>query len=181
MSWKLYAVLAALGFVVALSGCAAVKKDGSPVGKMDGAIPIPAAARSECRWNHVDEMSPSQFLKAPHDFTEFRTGWHRLAFCPEGTLDVNVLEYDDPEEARKAVDALLRSIPLNSPAVELSDSCAGEGLRMFKVEEMGGGELYVTVWREGSKLNFVEEETTPKYPGDPLKRIRSFLEEYACR
>ncbi len=181
MSWKLYAVLAALGIVVALSGCAAVKKDGSPVGKMDGAIPVPAAVRSECRWNHVDELGPLQFQKAPRDFTAFHTGWHRLAFCPEGTLDVNVLEYDGPEESRKAVDALLRSIPVDSPAVELSGSCAGKGLRLFKVKETGGGELYVTVWRDGNKLNFVEEETSPKYPGDALKRIRSFLEGYACR
>ncbi len=135
---------------------------------------------SECKWNDVAPVLPSQFENAPAAFTAFRKGYHRLGLCPESTLDVNVLEYDDAGKASAALSAWNSIVSSDEKAHPETTvvNVDGRRLKIVKVRGSEGGLLYIAMWSSGKNVLFLEEETSPSYPeGKALKQMRSLLEE----
>ena len=179
---KLYVILTVLGIAVVVTGGIIFARGKVPGRNLDKVIPVPVTGLSECKWNHVDRVYPSQFVGASRSFTAFRAGYHRLGFCPKSILDVNILEYGNVREASKAEESAFRSVPSDSSSIDVLGRCAGKGLRVLKIKGTSGERLYITVWRVGKRVMFVEEETSPTRPTEEaLRQMRKFLEEYACR
>ena len=135
---------------------------------------------SECKWNDVAPVHPSQFENAPAAFTAFREGYHRLGLCPEATLDVNVLEYDDAEKASAAVSAWNSIVSADEEVHPKATVVNVDGWRpkVVKVRGSEGEWLYIAMWSNSKNVLFLEEETSPSYPeGEALKQMRPLLEE----
>ncbi len=178
--WIPGVMLLVILLVVALSGRWSNAASGDPIAAPT--IRLSTVRLSGCKWNSVSSLSSSQFVDGPDDLVAFRSGYHRLAFCPGSTLDVIVLEYRTAEEAERAGESAMESLPKSSSRVRMSGKCERNGITTSRVQEHDGGILYISVWRVGKRLFFVEEETPPSYPAEKaLKLMQVFLEENACR
>jgi hypothetical protein len=179
---KLRYLLVVLGIFVVLSVGVSFAASRTAGGNMDKEIPLSTTRLEGCKWNHVSKLYPSQFVGGPDDLVAFQRGYHRLAFCPGSTLDVNVLEYGKAEEAEQAGESAVKSLSAGASRVEMPGRCEGKGIVMLRLREHEGGILYISIWRVGKRLVFVEEETSPSYPaGKALKLMQVFLEDNACR
>ncbi len=175
-------LLIVLGILSLLTVGVSLAANKASGGDLDKKVPITTARLEGCRWNHVSKLYPSQFVGGPDDLLAFRSGYHRLAFCPGSTLDVIVLEYRTAEKAERAKESSMKSLPKSSSRVKMPGKCERKGVTTLRVQEHDGGILYISVWRVGKRLFFVEEETPPSYPMEKASKLMQvFLEENACR
>ena len=182
---KIYKVLLALVVAAVLFGGAAYAGNHlwKRVGKNESnetMIVSVTGKLSECKWNDVTPVYPDQFEGSPAAFVAFRKGYHYLGLCPESTLNVNVLEYDNARQASIALDAAKRSIASagnGTPPETTLVKVGGRRLKMVKVRESEGGLLYIAMWNSSNKVLFLEEETPPSVPeGKALKQMQPLLE-----